>query len=66
MIGNDGNLWEISVDSRGVHRWTKSQSSTRDERMQQKAKIREAIELLESLRDEVDVEDELKTLKKLQ
>jgi len=66
MIGNDGNMWEISLDSRGVHRWTKSSSATRNDRTEQKAKIREAIELLESMRDEIDVEDEIATLKKLQ
>lgn len=66
MIGNDGNMWEISVDSRGVHRWTKSTSASRNDRMEQKAKIREAIELLESMRDEIDVDDEIATLKKLQ
>lgn len=66
MIGNDGNMWEISLDSRGVHRWTKSTSATRNDRMEQKAKIREAIELLESMRDDIDVDDEIATLKKLQ
>jgi len=66
MIGNDGNMWEISLDSRGVHRWTKSSSATRNDRTEQKAKIREALELLESMRDEIDVEDEIATLKKLQ
>lgn len=66
MIGNDGNMWEISLDSRGVHRWTKSTSASRNDRMEQKAKIREAIELLESMRDEIDVDDEIATLKKLQ
>lgn len=66
MIGNDGNMWEISVDSRGVHRWTKSTSASRNDRMEQKAKIREAIELLESMRDDIDVDDEIATLKKLQ
>jgi hypothetical protein len=34
--------------------------------MEQKAKIREAIELLESMRDDIDVDDEIATLKKLQ
>lgn len=66
MIGNDGNMWEIALDSRGVHRWTKSTSASRNDRMEQKAKIREAIELLESMRDEIDVDDEIATLKKLQ
>ena len=27
MEGNDGNMWEISVASNGVHRWVKSHSS---------------------------------------
>jgi len=66
MIGNDGNMWEIALDSRGVHRWTKSSSASRNDRMEQKAKIREAIELLESMRDDIDVDDEIATLKKLQ
>ena len=26
MQGNDGNIWEIIVDSRGVHRWQKAHS----------------------------------------
>jgi hypothetical protein len=59
-------MWEIALDSRGVHRWTKSSSASRNDRMEQKAKIREAIELLESMRDDIDVDDEIATLKKLQ
>jgi len=27
MTGNDGNTWEIIIDSRGVHRWQKSSNS---------------------------------------
>ena len=65
MIGNDGNMWEIALDSRGVHRWKRTSTASSSEKKQQDEKLYEAIQVLESVRGDVDVEDELKSLKKL-
>ena len=63
--GNDGNMWEIALDSRGVHRWKRTSTASSSEKKQQDEKLYEAIQVLESVRGDVDVEDELKSLKKL-
>lgn len=64
MIGNDGNMWKIALNSKGIHRWVKVSGASYDDRMEQRVKIRQAIELLEDMRDTVDVEDEIESLKK--
>lgn len=64
MIGNDGNMWKIALNSRGIHRWVKVSGASYEDKMEQQVKIRKAIELLEDMRDTVDVEDEIESLKK--
>ena len=65
MIGNDGNVWEIHLDSRGVHRWVKTHEAPSPAK--EDASIREAIELLEALGDDADdnVKEAIETLKAL-
>jgi|GEM_PF-6523692 len=71
MIGNDGNLWEIHIDSRGTHRWVKShfshEESPAKEKAREKDNIKEAIDLLQSLGDDADeeVKEAIETLEAL-
>ena len=70
MIGNDGNLWEIHIDSRGIHRWVKSHSHFAHEKPSPEKEhedIQEAIDLLKSLGDDADeeVKEAIETLEAL-
>jgi len=64
MVGNDGDMWKIAINSKGIHRWVKVSGASYEDKMEQQVKIRKAIELLEDMRDTVDVEDEIESLKK--
>jgi len=57
MIGNDGNLWEIVIDSRGVHRWQKSHGE-KSLSKQEIDNIKEAIELMQEIGADSEEEKE--------
>ena len=62
MRGNDGNIWEIIVDSRGTHRWKKTIGAKTYDARTAESKIKEA----KSDAQEVLSEVEKKTKKQIE
>ena len=63
MMGNDGNLWEIAINTAGTHRWVRVHGEKANYSLERE-KVRKAIEILESMRGDIDVDDEIAALKK--